>query len=67
MPSPEFTPEQAVRVQLDALAVCDDPWPSHGIQTAYQFGLDIGGMDPSMYFGFPKDLYHEDHFAVSGN
>jgi hypothetical protein len=63
LPSPDFSAEEAVCVQLDALAVCDDPWPSHGIHLAYEFGYDIGGMDPSMYFGFPKDLYHLDHFG----
>ena len=62
LPSPEFSAEQCVSVQLDALAACDDPWPQHGIHTAYEFGFDIGGLDPSMYFSFPKDLYHLDHF-----
>ena len=36
--------------------------PNHGIQTAYEYGFDIGGLDPSLYFGFRKDLYHFDHF-----
>lgn len=36
--------------------------PNHGLQTAYEFGEDIGGLDPSVYFGFRKDLYHFDHF-----
>ena len=36
--------------------------PNHGLQTAYEYGLDIGGMDRSKYFGYPKDLYHFDHF-----
>ena len=49
-------------MQLDALMRCDLPWAAHGIQLAYAWGLDIGGLDPSMYFGFPKDLYHEDHY-----
>ena len=32
---------------------------NHGIQTFYEYGLDIGGMDRSLYFGKPgKDLYH---------
>ena len=34
----------------------------HGIQTCYEFAYDVGGLDPSMYFGFRKDLYHLDHF-----
>jgi hypothetical protein len=28
----------------------------------YEFAYDVGGLDPSRYFGFPKDLYHLDHF-----
>jgi len=36
--------------------------PNHGIQTAYEFGLDIGGMERSNYFGLRRDLYHFDHF-----
>ena len=36
--------------------------PNHGIQTAYEFGLDIGGMERSKYFGLLRDLYHFDHF-----
>lgn len=38
--------------------------PNHGLQTMYEFGEDIGGLDPSFYFGFRKDLYHFDHFMV---
>eukprot|EP00890_Picochlorum_soloecismus_P000958 jgi/Picsp_1/1863/NSC_05330-R1_protein len=62
LPSPEFDPVQTVSVQLDALRKPDEPWANHGIQLAYEFGYDIGGLDRSMYFGFPKDLYHLDHF-----
>lgn len=36
--------------------------PNHGLFTAYEFGEDIGGLDPSYYFGIRKDLYHFDHF-----
>lgn len=36
--------------------------PNHGLQTAYEFGEDIGGMERSRYFGYSKDLYHFDHF-----
>lgn len=39
--------------------------PNHGLQTMYEFGEDIGGMERSRYFGFSKDLYHFDHFMVS--
>jgi hypothetical protein len=28
----------------------------------YEFAEDVGGLDRSMYFGYPKDLYHFDHF-----
>ena len=38
--------------------------PNHGIQTMYEFGWDIGGMERSRYFGYSKDLYHFDHFLV---
>lgn len=62
LPSPALSAKDCVRVQLDALACCDEPWPQHGIHTAYEFGFDIGGLDPSLYFSFPKDLYHLDHF-----
>ncbi len=33
----------------------DSPWPNHGVQTAYEFAHDVGGLDPSMYFGFRKE------------
>lgn len=36
--------------------------PNHGLQTAYEFGEDIGGLERSRYFGYSKDLYHFDHF-----
>ena len=62
LPSPEYSPAETVAIQLDALAKCDDPWPNHGLQLAYEFGYDIGGLDPSMYFGVRNDLYHQDHF-----
>ena len=62
LPNKEFDAAQTVSVQLDALQKPDEPWPNHGIQLAYEFGYDIGGLDRSMYFGFPKDLYHLDHF-----
>jgi hypothetical protein len=66
LPSADFSPEAAVRTQMDALAKCDEPFPGHGLQLMYEWGYDTGGMEPSMYFAFPKDLYHEDHFVVSG-
>ncbi|KAL4452470.1 hypothetical protein ABPG75_008132 [Micractinium tetrahymenae] len=61
-PSPEHTAEQAVSIQLAALQRNDEPWGNHGVQTAYEWALDVGGLDPSMFFGFSKDLYHFDHF-----
>ncbi|EIE21998.1 hypothetical protein COCSUDRAFT_33613 [Coccomyxa subellipsoidea C-169] len=62
MPRKEFSPEEAVAAQMDALLNNDTPWPNHGIQTMYEFGWDIGGMERSRYFGYSKDLYHFDHF-----
>ena len=62
LPSPSLDAIETVRVQLSALERCNDPWPNHGIQLAYEFGYDVGGLDPSMYFGYPSDLYHLDHF-----
>lgn len=62
LPNPSFSAQETVRVQLEALKDCNEPWANHGIQLAYEFGYDIGGLDPSMYFGYPKDLYHQDHF-----
>lgn len=35
---------------------------NHGIQTMYEFGETIGGLDRCYYFGYGKDLYHFDHF-----
>lgn len=62
LPNASFSAHETVRVQLEALKDCNEPWANHGIQLAYEFGYDIGGLDPSMYFGYPKDLYHQDHF-----
>lgn len=62
VPAPELSAEEVVAAQLDALARNDEPWGNHGIKTAYAFAFDVGGLDPSVYFGRPKDLYHEDHF-----
>lgn len=62
LPDPSFDPPETVRIQLKALQDCNEPWPNHGIQLAYEFGYDVGGLDPSMYFGYPSDLYHLDHF-----
>lgn len=44
------------------LHVSPTPRMNHGIQTAYEFAADAGGMERSRYFGFSKDLYHLDHF-----
>ncbi|GLC40639.1 hypothetical protein PLESTB_000037600 [Pleodorina starrii] len=68
MPSPSFSPSESVEVQLKALRTNDEPWLNHGIQTAYEFAADAGGMERSKYFGFSKDLYHLDHFlGMFGN
>lgn len=62
MPSPHFSPGEAVNAQLSALQKNDEPWPNHGVQTMYEFAEDAGGMERSRYFGYSKDLYHFDHF-----
>jgi hypothetical protein len=49
-PSITHSPEEAVAVQLRALQANDDPWPNHGLQVCYNFGLDLGGLDNSYYF-----------------
>lgn len=54
---------EAVMVQLEALRNNDTPWWNHGVQTAYEYGVDFGSMDPSYYFGNRKDVYHQDHVA----
>ena len=49
----------ACRRPEDPVVLCR---PNHGVQTMYEFGEDIGGMERSRYFGYSKDLYHRDHF-----
>eukprot|EP00239_Pterosperma_sp_CCMP1384_P011032 CAMPEP_0197862994 /NCGR_PEP_ID=MMETSP1438-20131217/40147_1 /TAXON_ID=1461541 /ORGANISM="Pterosperma sp., Strain CCMP1384" /LENGTH=216 /DNA_ID=CAMNT_0043480731 /DNA_START=1 /DNA_END=651 /DNA_ORIENTATION=+ len=61
-PSLEFSPEESVRVQLNAVADNNIPWDNHGIQVMYDFCEGAGGMERSRYFGYSKDLYHFDHF-----
>eukprot|EP00892_Ulva_mutabilis_P009887 jgi/Ulvmu1/7270/UM035_0058.1 len=63
LPSKEFSPEESVSAQLDALQENGSPWYNHGIFTMYEFALDVGGLERSRYFGYSKDLYHLDHFA----
>lgn len=62
LPDPSLSAVETVSVQLSALQESNEPWANHGIQTAYEFGYDVGGLDPSMYFAYPTDLYHLDHF-----
>jgi len=57
VPDPSFDCIKAVEVQLASLQDPNNPWPNHGTQMAYNFAYDVGGLDPSMYFGFPSDLY----------
>lgn len=45
---------EAVTVQLEALSRNDTPWWNHGVQTAYEYGVDFGSMEPSYYFGHRK-------------
>ena len=51
-------------VQLEALQCNDEPWANHGVQTAYEFALDVGGLDPSWYFGFRKGEARLDRQAL---
>jgi|Transcript_12244 hypothetical protein len=57
VPEPGFDCIAAVQAQLQSLATPNDPWPNHGTQMAYNFAYDVGGLDPSMYFAYPTDLY----------
>ncbi len=57
VPEPGFDCITAVQAQLQSLANPNDPWPNHGTQMAYNFAYDVGGLDPSMYFAYPTDLY----------
>jgi hypothetical protein len=52
-----------VAIQLEALQRNSQPWNNHGIQTAYEFGLDVGGMEMSWYFGFTKGA-HPPHLLL---
>ncbi len=67
---------QECNAALDAVHVCGnctaaDHWhamldrPNHGLQCAYEFGLNLGGMERSSYFGLLRDLYHFDHFMAT--
>jgi len=62
-PSTEWSAEDVVRIQLEALAANDEPWVNHGVQTAYLFCEDAGSMEMSRYFGGLTSIYHEDHFV----
>uniref|UniRef100_A0A383VFR9 Uncharacterized protein n=1 Tax=Tetradesmus obliquus TaxID=3088 RepID=A0A383VFR9_TETOB len=64
VPSLDFTPQQALQAQLEAISRNDEPWSNHGVQTMYEFAEEAGGMERSRYFGFSKDLYHLDHFLI---
>jgi len=57
VPEPDFDCIAAVQVQLHSLQNPNDPWPNHGTQMAYNFAYDVGGLDPSVYFAYPTDLY----------
>lgn len=54
LPSPTLSAEEAARVQLEALQQNDEPWGNHGVQTMYEWANDVGGLDPSYYFGYRK-------------
>ncbi len=37
LPAPDLTPQQVVRIQLDAMRRNDDPLPNSGIELAFRF------------------------------
>ncbi|KAL3684519.1 hypothetical protein R1sor_002541 [Riccia sorocarpa] len=60
-PSSEFTAEEAVLQQLEALSNNDEPYPDHGVEVMYRFA----GFDPfqrSQYFGPFFDLGQFERF-----
>ncbi|CAK0819396.1 unnamed protein product, partial [Prorocentrum cordatum] len=53
---------QRMQVQLDALGDNDAPFRDHGVKTMYTFCGGAGLLELHEYFGYKKDLYHEEHF-----
>ncbi|CAK9859064.1 unnamed protein product [Sphagnum jensenii] len=67
LPQPRLTAEEAVKLQMDALACNNEPRPDHGLEVMYHFANAEGtlnGGSLSCYFGFASDLYHFGHFAL---
>ncbi|KAH9549138.1 hypothetical protein CY35_10G004300 [Sphagnum magellanicum] len=67
LPQPGLTAEEAVKLQMDALACNNEPRPDHGLEVMYHFANAEGtlnGGSLSCYFGFASDLYHFGHFAL---
>jgi len=63
----QLTAEEAVKLQMDALACNNEPRPDHGLEVMYHFANAEGtlnGGSLSCYFGFASDLYHFGHFAL---
>ena len=54
--------EDAVRMQVQAMADKDQPRTDHGVQVLWEFSVESGNMERSRYFGFSSDMYHYDHF-----
>jgi len=69
-PSAKLGAVESVRVQLDAIGRNDTPFRDHGVETMFAFcaggGLTFssGSYQDNLhkYFGYPKDLYHMDHY-----
>ncbi|CAK0819397.1 unnamed protein product, partial [Prorocentrum cordatum] len=61
-PSKDLSAVDSVRVQLDALGDNDAPFRDHGVKTMYTFCGGAGLLELHEYFGYKKDLYHEEHF-----
>eukprot|EP00898_Chlorokybus_atmophyticus_P005895 jgi/Chlat1/6306/Chrsp44S05880 len=67
-PQVDYSPMEAVMLQLQALMSNDEPRVDHGLEVLYNFAVaaesSFGGNGMSRYFGFTTDLYHFGHFAL---
>ena len=57
-------PEDAIRLQINAMRDIDEPRRGHGVQVMWEFSVEHANMERSRYFGFSSDMYHYDHFIV---
>mmetsp|Transcript_97631 Transcript_97631/g.209482 ORF Transcript_97631/g.209482 Transcript_97631/m.209482 type:complete len:196 (+) Transcript_97631:75-662(+) len=62
-PSASLGALESVRVQLEALGRNSEPFLDHGVLTMYSFCAGAGMLELHAYFGYEKDLYHEEHFV----